>query len=110
MLFAAVGRGHQLFYGLRGRLRAGQRLAKLASVIPGQTVLGSAAMVADALRSPWPEARMRAEVDEKVDQLVSTTEEMKAETRSLRSEFQRLRAIETGTNAIRDPVEHPWLH
>jgi hypothetical protein len=32
------------------------------------------------------------------------------ELKSTRSEFQRLKAIETGTNALRDPVEHPWLH
>jgi hypothetical protein len=35
---------------------------------------------------------------------------MKAEQKALRSEFQRLKAIETGVNALRDPVEHPWLH
>jgi hypothetical protein len=41
-----------------------------------------------------------------VDRLESTN----AEVRSLRTEFQRLKAVETGTNALRDPVEHPWPH
>jgi hypothetical protein len=42
--------------------------------------------------------------------LEATNAEVKAEGRSLRSEFQRLRAIETGVDAERNPVEHPWLH
>jgi hypothetical protein len=32
------------------------------------------------------------------------------ELKSMRAEFQRLKAIEHGTLAERDPVEHPWLH
>jgi hypothetical protein len=49
------------------------------------------------------EARQRRQVDETVDRLGSTN----AEVRSLRTEFRRLKAIETSTNALRDPVEDP---
>jgi hypothetical protein len=47
---------------------------------------------------------------QKVDELISTNALVAGELKSMRAEFQRLKAIEHGTLAERDPVEHPWLH
>ena len=55
------------------------------------------------------EMRMRREADAAVDRLEATNAQVKNEVCALRGELQRPRAIETGVNAERDPVEHPWL-
>jgi hypothetical protein len=56
------------------------------------------------------EAARTGKLTDAIDRLEATNAEMKAERKALRSEFQRLKAIETGVNLERASVEHRWLH